>query len=282
MNFLPSKKILSLLVIIIAFVASIMLAFGRGTKQVINATTALIPGEKIGLPENPGWQEDIELLQYKSNSSTTASTFEEEPTTLTDSLSQSLISNYLSMKQSGTLDADNATNLIDQSLEYIANSAPVSQISNLNLSSKNDVAAMKQYGEDLGKVLKSNRPKNPKNELEILTAIATNKDQSKIKELEEVNMVYRNILIDLSLIKVPKLFATSHLDMITGLNQVSSAISDMQIVLNDPIKGVVALETYKNGSYLFATPLQATIAYLKKNNVVYEQGSGGYYLLHGL
>jgi hypothetical protein len=42
------------------------------------------------------------------------------------------------------------------------------------------------------------------------------------------------------------------------------------------------MQAYKESGGLFMSAINATSSYLKKNNVPYKQGSGGYYIIHGI
>ena len=96
---MPSKKIISVFIVVAALVFAIIIAFGRDKSSVvINVASNLVTGDKISIPENPAWQEELlkanakaEKVQIENSTST------EE--TVTDKASIGLISNYLALKQ---------------------------------------------------------------------------------------------------------------------------------------------------------------------------------------
>lgn len=281
-NILPSKKILSILIISIAFVASIIIAFGKNkTGKAINIASNIIAGETISLPENSDWQAELSKLEntklLKNVSSTT------EKTTLTDTVSQSFMSNYWAMRESGSLNKDSANKLIEQTVDFIdKNNTNLPLVSKLNISSKNDIEAMRQYGENLGTILKNSKPISYQNELEILVEAVKSRDDSKLKDLDNILLIYENLTDKLIKMRVPKIFLNSHIDMVNGLIAITTSIKDMRNAFGDPFKALSSMEAYQNGGILFKEAFVATRLFISKNNIDYKQGSGGYYLLNGI
>ena len=269
-----------MMIVVIALVLSIMLFFGKGTKKIISTTNNLTAGEKINLSKNENWQEEIELLSLENQYA--VQNEDDTKKTVTEKVSTSLVSNYLSLKESGTLNEENATKLVDQSIDYISKSTSVSDISSLKISKTNDFVAMEKYGNDLGNVFKKNKPSSVKNEMQILSDSVTKRDPKSIEEMDSIINTYEAIMYDMKSMEVPKLFAQSHLDMINGLNRIVTSLKDIKGVFSDPFKSLASLQTYQEGVTLFTTPLRATIKYFVKNNIVYKQGTGGYYLLYGI
>jgi hypothetical protein len=212
---LPSKKVLSVFVVIAALVASIIIAFGRDkTSSAVNFASNLVAGDKVSIPENPSWQNELGVVGENQEQIQTESGTTTEETT-TDVISRTLIANYLALKQSDKLDNISAQELVDKTLEYIEKSGgEVVKITQLNIIPDNGKETMASYGENLGNILKSNKPKEVKKELEI------------IKKAAE--------------------------------------------------------QLYGEGATIFTQSIRATNSFIIKNNIVYKQNSGGYYLLYGI
>ncbi|MEK7539273.1 MAG: hypothetical protein AAB595_01350 [Patescibacteria group bacterium] len=279
---LPSKKVLSIFILTVALVAAIIIAFGRDkSSEAINFASNLVVGEKVSIPENPDWQNELggvtmnaELVQ-EENASTTETT--------TDTISKTLVLNYLALKQSGSLDTMSAQKLIDQTLDYIGKiGGQVVLVSNLNTIPDNDKQTITEYGENLGKILKYNKPKETKNEIEIATKAVISKDQNKINELDSIIAVYQKISDELIKMPVPKTFIKAHLDMINGMNSIALALKEMKEVVNDPFRGLKAMQLYQEGTTMFTQSERATRLFINQNKIIYKQGSGGYYLLYGI
>ncbi len=282
MNYLPSRKILSLLVLAVGVVLGIMFAFNRkATESATLGLANITAGEKIQIPDNPNWQTDFGQIANETEVNPTE--LAETEDSVTDNFSVSLMSTYLDLKQSGNLNDQTAQSLIDNSLQYF-DSAFQSNLENpkFNIIRDNSKQAIASYGENLGNIFLANLPAEPKNELEILTEIATTQNKSRIKEIEEINLVYQKIETDLLKMNVPSIFARSHNDIILGLRGIQAGIKEMQNVLHDPVKSLASVKIYEEGFGLFQQSFVATKNFITKQNIFYKQGSGGYYLLHGL
>lgn len=288
---LPSKKVLSVFIVIAALVASIIITFGRDkSSQAINFASNLVIGEKISLPENPDWQDelggaippaqagqDVEPVQVGGGTST--------PETVTDTVSTSFMSNYLALKQSGTLDATSAQKLVDQTINYIdQKTTQTSAITqrDLNVIADNGKQSIIDYGEALGNIAKSKTQTDIKEELGILMQMTQSEDQSKINDLDDIITDYENIAAALTKMPVPKTFVKAHLDLVNSTNGITSAFKEIKNVFNDPLRGLTALQLYQKSATTLSLAMNATITFIKQNNIIYKQGSGGYYLLYGI
>ena len=280
---LPSKKVLSVIIVVAALVIAVIVAFGRDkASSAINYTSTLVAGDKISIPENQNWKGEVGNITTgaeapKEESGTTGET-------LTDVVSRSLVSNYLALKQSGTLDSDSAQKLVEQTISYVSETDQINQITQLNLNviPDNGSQTMIAYGENLGSILKKDRPKEGKNELEILGTTINSGNQEKISELDSVIYTYEKIIRELIKMSVPKTFVKAHLDMTNGAIGIALSLREIKTVFSDPFRSLIAIQKYQESASVFVQAIRATSVFINKNNIIYEQGSGGYYLLYGL
>jgi hypothetical protein len=282
---LPSKKVLSVFILVAALVVSIIVAFGRDkASSAINFTSNLVVGDKVLMPENPNWQNELGKVSASAAiTKTEESTSTEE--TLTDVVSRTFMSNYLALKESGNLSSSSAQDLIDKTLEYIGHTetgGQAVQVSQLNVVADNGKQSVMDYGENLGMILKINKPKDPKEGLSIFSQAVQSNSPSKINELDGIIAVYQKVAGELVKMPVPKTFVKAHLDITNGVKGGIIALTEMKAVFSDPFKGLSAVQLYQNSVITFTQAFRATNDFLKQNNVVYKQGSGGYYLLYGL
>jgi len=281
-NNLPSKKILSLLVIVGGLVVATIITFGKNTSgEAIQTIGNLFAGEKIKIPENILWQNELSKLQQEFEpieiqNATTSNT-------MTDKISQSFMANYLSLKQSGTLDQTSAQTLIDQTLGFIEKSGGTAVTSlKLKIVPDKGKKSMIEYGERLGTLLRSNKPKNVQNELEIIQTAVTQKNKEKINDLDAVIATYKKIAEEMKNMPVPKTFVKAHTDMINGTIGMSLALKEMETVFDDPFRGLAGMQTYQESGSIFMQALQSTSLFIYQSQITYKQGSGGYYLLYGI
>ncbi|MFH0804539.1 MAG: hypothetical protein V1896_02975 [Candidatus Zambryskibacteria bacterium] len=277
----PSKKVLSVFIVIIALVVAIIITFGRDkSSTAINYASNLVVGEKLSLPENPNWQNELVVAQNTDLVDAEQATTVAE--TVTDVMSQSFMANYLALKQSNKLDGTSAQKLIDQTINYVGQSGdqPI-KITQLNIIADYGKQSIADYGEILGNIFRNNKTKEAKNELDIIKQAVETRDAEKINELDSIIAVYEKTTDELVKMPVPKTFTKAHLDIVNGANSMILALKEAKTVFSDPIKGLTALQSYQNGATVLIGAIQAVNAFIKQNNIIYKPGSGGYYLLYG-
>lgn len=277
----PSKKVLSVLILTMAMVVAIIIGFGKdkGSKPISFAKN-LVAGEKITVPSNTEWQK--ELNSATKNLTTVESKTSGDDST-TDLVSISLVSNYLALKQSDTLDQASAQKLVDQGLDYInKTSNQLTKVSQLNVIPDDGKQSIIEYGEKLGRVFENNRPETIKNELEIISIAVRSGNQSKVDELDSIIAVYKNIAKELLAMPVPQTFVRAHSDMVNGSMGLVAALSEVKNVFKDPIKSMVAMQIYQDNATIFVQSIRATVDFIEQNKIIYKQGSGGYYLLQAI
>lgn len=276
---LPSKKVLSLLLITTSFVVFTVLVFGKKNtagQQILSST--LRAGDKVDLPNNSNWQNVLTTSDVSENLTAPTSTSD-----VSDQISISLISNYLQLKQSDALTPENTQKILDVTTNSILNSNQSQIISaELNIIPDNGRQTIVNYAEDLGKVFKENRPKEVKNEIQIITKALESGDEKNLLEINSIIQVYDTLILDMKSMYVPKTFQKSHLDMVNGLIHISTSLKSIKDTYNNPFGSVSALSSYQNGVNVFLVARKATVDFIIKNKINYEQGSGGYYLLYGI
>ncbi|MFA6269672.1 MAG: hypothetical protein WC657_00465 [Candidatus Paceibacterota bacterium] len=280
---LPSKKVLSILIITIALVGSIIITFGRDkSSQAINYASNLVAGEKVSIPENPNWQNELGSVAPPVQASSTSET-ETAVETTTDIVSKTLISNYLALKQNGNLDNTSIQKIVDQGTslaDQLANKIVLD--TKLNIIPDNGKQSITDYGENLGIILKNSKPKEVGDELEILSTAISSKDYTKINELDSVILVYETVASQLEKMPVPKTFVKAHLDLTNSIKKVALALKETRLVFSDPMQSLLALQLYQEGKNTFRQAHEAIKAFIISNKIIYKQGSGGYYLLYGI
>jgi hypothetical protein len=277
---LPSKKVLSLFILVTALVSSIIIAFGKEkSSTAINFASNLVAGDKIAVSENPDWQK--ELSQVATPIDVSNSTDSDQ--TVTDTVSTTFLSNYLALKQTDKLNQESAQKLIDQTIGFIEqNSNANTNNIKLNIIADNGTQTIIEYGENLGNILRFNKPVVVKNEIEIITKFLETRDKSKTEELNSVISVYQNLTDDLIKMRVPKTFVKAHTDLVKGSQGITLALKEIQNVFDDPVKGLAYMQLYGDSANVLSQSLRATHNFIIQNKIIYKQGSGGYYLLYGI
>jgi len=186
---LPSKKVLSIFIITAALVVAIIITFGKDkSSTAINFANDLVVGEKLTIPENQNWQN--ELTGAISNTNLVQTEEETAPgETVTDTISRTLVSNYLALKENDLLDQNSAQKLIDQTITYVektgAQSVQITE-TQLNVVADNGKISITSYGEALGNISKKYKLAATGNEIKVMTNAIKSQDSSQTKELESL------------------------------------------------------------------------------------------------
>jgi len=281
---LPSKKVLSVFIITAALVVAIIITFGKDkSSTAINFASNLVAGEKVTIPENKNWQN--ELLGVVPNTTIVQEEADSSENTVTDTVATTLVSNYLALKQNDSLTGESAQKLINQTIDYVEKTGtkPVKITeSQLNIVPDNGKTSISQYGENLGMIFKNNKPKDPKTTIDIVTRAIQSNDPAKMGEINNIITVYEKIVDDLIKMPVPKTFIKVHLDVINSIKNCTLALKEMKRGLDDPFKSLTNMGLYQKSITTLVRAIQATNNYITQNKIFYKQGSGGYYLLYGI
>ncbi len=278
---MPSRKVVSIFIISVALVFTIIYSSGKNGQSPPSNLSLSSKKVEVRAGENNDWEEEVKTLSAKNSLPSADS----KPETLTDEFGRSFLANYISMKQSGTLDGTGALNLLDKSAQFI-NKASVS--SNLTLkdvlvSTDNSKAAVQKYGNDLGLAFKLNRPSTPhQNEVEILVQMLQKEDTSKAQELKSMSLVYQNTVKSLIKETIPSSLALKHLKIINDTSNLADSINKMSYALSDPLLAISGLSDFmlQNKSLLDSVNKQRTE--LLKRGALYKQGDSGYFLYFGI
>lgn len=283
---LPSKRVLSVLVLGIAIVLSVIIVFGDKQAGGALASSGLVlsPGEKILLPKNPNWESELNQLSQDTSGISDQTEITPENQTITDTVATSIFSNYLALRQNGLLNQNSADKLLDQSVKFVEKLEENTPWKVTLKTTKDDgIEAKIKYGENLGNIFKKNIPTQKLNELQIVTEAINQNDPSKIEgDLSLIISVYENIYYDLTETEVPSNFIKPHAEMLNGMSEIIYSLKQIQKIFEDPIVGLQAIKKYQEGGIKFATASQTIRNFLLQNNAIYEQGSGGYYFLYGI
>lgn len=283
---LPSRKIISMLVVTVALVISIVIVAGeRKSKQTIGSLGNIVSGSKVTIPERNSWQDELDTVSDNAQVNIVENKVAEEDTqtSYTDKVSETLISNYLVLKQNNQVSVASAQNLVDQTQELVEKEDfKTFRRSQLSLLPDSDTKQMQEYGEVLGSFIKANKKNGFTNELSVLQEAMVGGNIKELSKLEGVAKTYEKMSYNLMMMGVPLRFADAHLDMANSLRRVSFALLDMASIEKDPVLGLEGMKRYQEGAITFINAMRSTAEYLMSKGITYKQGSGGYYLFYGI
>ncbi|HEY4515956.1 MAG TPA: hypothetical protein VJH67_02085 [Candidatus Paceibacterota bacterium] len=282
---MPSRKVISLFIVCVALVVSIIIASGIKSPSTIALNTGLLSkGPEINLPQNTNWEGDVSAL---SLAEVNVSEIQKSSTgNTTDAIAESLMSNYLALRQNGELNNGSVQKLIDQASDFSDDTGATKKTyssKDIVVSVDNSKEATKEYGTALGNILKiNNSSQKGRAELQAFRELTSTKDISKGKELKIIGEDYKKIAQSFAKIKVPSSYVESHLIFINSIEGLGGAVNDMAKVLEDPIKGLSGIGIYQSNLSIMLLEMNRIRVKILKDGVVYKQGERGYYLYYGI
>lgn len=242
------------------------------------------PNDKI-LPTQPATQTTGNQNQTNPSSATNSTSQTTADNSETQKLASNFLSEYLALKNAGvTIDAATQQKLVADLLTKVdtGGKARIYGLSELQIAPKDDAAALKNYGDFLGTIIKNDSPKTAENELDIFINSVKNKDSVEIKKLDQIIAGYKKISSDILLLPVPRSALSSHLDFINSISAVSSAIEEMSVIWNDPIKAMPGVSHYQDSRQALGSSVKNLANFFKQKGVSFQQGAGGYILFGGI
>lgn len=268
---MPSNKIIVILIICVGLVTSIWL-INRDTPIKIdvsgNKITATNNDSKTNL-ENNDWKKLLNtanpITQNILSDFSKTPTIPEE-TTLTGQLSTDLMAEYLLLKQGGReiteTDIDNLTQKILSIPEYTSVTSAVYTEKNLRVV-ENSKKLIDEYKLTAGGVI-SIRLRQIKDDpvLALVEAMNTNNPTS-LKKIDNVILVNKGIISDFLAIQVPKQAVKIHLDLMNSFSKILYDLEAMRVFFDDPVRGLIGLNNYKNHILEFLNALENLNEYIR-------------------
>lgn len=201
-------------------------------------------GEEVGNGRNPAMKgPDDKLAQNESPAAGKENFFSKEPQNLTESLARQFIVNYLYLKNSGSVSAEETSSLLQKTLgEKIYQDAW--SRSDLKITSGSRREAKIVYLNSAGKILDEDFQGVEGNELSVMIDVLQTRDNSRLAELEKFRAPYEKALKDLAALAVPEDYALLHLELLNILKNSERAGKDMERLPDDPFQALIGISEY--------------------------------------
>ncbi|MDD4989187.1 MAG: hypothetical protein PHV42_02050 [Candidatus Pacebacteria bacterium] len=197
----------------------------------------------------------------------------------TDKLSRAFLAEYLGTKPSSGVmsDADKsaligtlAANSITQSTYKHHDSTE------LKILEDGSQAAIKNYGNILGKIIITNTRAKLENETSILQSALTSGDKTILSGLDPIIARYRTIIEQGMKISIPPTATVLHLNFINALTDLAESINNMKVVFEDPLTTLNSLSAYSRAEIELEQSIRDLNDYFQKNGVVFSKNEYGY------
>ncbi len=186
-------------------------------------------------------------------------------TTLSDKLSQELFTQYMSNQQNGEVSDVGREQIVSNVLGKIdvPSTEPIYSITSIHTFTPKNNDELKQYGNEIIEVTKKELAK------------FASRDQSKLLSNTEI-IVYKNVAEKLSLISVPKVFATTHVEILNTYNAQYESLKNIASYQEDPLKGLLGIKTYQALEAHQLDLFKSIATYFQKNGIIFDENEQGF------
>ncbi len=253
--YLPSGQFAAMLAAF--FVSSgLIYAAEKADPQLNPPPVAQIAVSQAGIQDlssvNPDWQQSFagdaipqQMADIENQAAQLSAAVQGK--NLTDSVGKSLLINLTAAQQQG-LGADTQTQnqIVSQALAMAGSATP----SALSYNQKDLVVVAdipqnyRTYGNALPSIIASHTLANDNSTLLAVAMAVDNNTQSPLLRLGAIAKDYQSLAIDVVRQPVPSLLAGASLQLANNYAQMAAASINMQSVLSDPLKGLLALQSY--------------------------------------
>lgn len=246
-------------------------------------------GKEVAAGRNPAVKGPNDVI--KTAETTKDSTASSTPWTATDKLSRELFAKYMSLRQSGQeLTPELEAQLIQGVMEkYNFAKLPeyTYEFESFRIS-KDSPELLRRYGNTIGTIIKTNAVKavdsrgRPVHEMFILERALTTGNEIELEQLGQITKAYENIVSALLKVEVPQSASQIHLRLINNFSLSIQANKSFKEIFNDPVSGMSALATYKEGSIGTTKAFVDLRTYFKNMQIRFGDSEAGYIITTGL
>ncbi len=190
-----------------------------------------------------------------------------EDNTLTAQVSKNFFAQYLLAKQGGQeVTPEMAIEIAESVMQNIPveSNAKQYEIKDIKVVPKT-LESQTAYIETFIRILKANPPKSKENEIDIVTRAIESQDPSDIKKIEQIVQAYKNILTETLKIPVPKDLVPDHMIYINALSSMYTDLSEMSLVLEDPMRGYIGYSHYQKDALVLKIGFEGIQKYFDSN-----------------
>ena len=228
-------------------------------------------GEEVRLGRNPLVKGPNDSLKEVSKNISTASS---APIVLTptDIVARDFFSKYLEAKQTGKdIDAKTQEEIIASviSRQDLVQSAKAYSKEQLTISTKNDEASLRAYGNAMGLIFK-NTATWKESEIDIMQEALNKNDEKRLEALDTNINGYQSILNQSLKVVVPSKAVDVHLRYINAYSKIVTALTAMKNTFKDPVSALILLGKYPDAITELHQSFIDARSFFTRNNITFD------------
>lgn len=201
----------------------------------------------------------------------------EKNLTLTDIFARDFMSGYFALKDAGQYTDETRDKFIKTLFASIDN-APTKEytLADLTITQKSDVETLRNYGNEVGDVLRKFYQNASEDELRILDNAAKKGGADEFHKLKPFAERYENFAKELSKILAPAVLDNTHLELVNSYRGIGDALSGITMMFDDPMGGTVYIKKYQNNTDLVNKAFMDLKNYFSRRGVRFNPEENGY------
>jgi hypothetical protein len=223
------------------------------------------------LKNGPNDKLDQETIKNKINPSL------ESDLTETDKFSRELFAKYVNARESGDFKSGDYASLMLQYAEKASKEDIVIYKETDIKTIQANKESMKEYGNNLAKIIKAKNKEYPLNEMFLLDKVTKEKPETKekIEEFKNIAGRYSGIKEEMLKMSAPENVVRIHTQLINVLGIMSVSVENMQYIFNDPVKAMSWVAIYPHTADVLVESLKDLRRYFLENKIIFNTKEDG-------
>lgn len=225
---------------------------------------------------------DAKEVEKEREAAANATTTPEKTVTLTatEKFSRELFTKYLEAKRAGQEITPELSEAIAEELvaKGYDQEIPAFDDSVLVTIQTNDATFIRNYGNQIGKIVSTPMPEGTSNELLILEQILAKgvPTEKNMADLNKIQARYQSVHDALVKVRVPTLAKDAHAQLVQGIEVVMNVVSGIKDLESDPVGGYSKISQYEDGVAILNAGSLRLRQYFATAGVSFSTGESGH------
>lgn len=236
-------------------------------------------GDQISDNEEAETGRDPLVAGEGTNKINSLQTTEPKNLTETEKLSRAFFEYYLLSKQKGITKEESSKFLGEVLLSKVY--LPINfkyQNSDLNIIKKEDINTLRNYGNNLGKIIKNSKLIGTIEDLIVFQKAIQSENYVLLDKFNETSQNYVKFAEEILKIPVPEKISNSHLLLINSSINLAQNLKEMKEVKNNAVLALSGFSSHQKNSDNLNFAFSTIQTFLFNNNVVFQQSDDGSFL----
>ena len=284
-RYLPSAQFV---LIVLSFALSAGLVYGADRVTHRSAAPASVSvAPQGGAPSDASnWEATLYAIQAQNASSSLAGPSKNSVETLlqaaqspnlTDTVARTLFINLSNAKSQGLGDdIPTQDQLVASAMAQATakNAATLYTTADLTVVLDSD-ASLRAYGNAVMQIF-ADHPEASQHDTFVAIGYAVdNNDETQLQKLPAIQAGYEAVVQALAAVPVPKTLSPLHLSVVNDFARVAQSYADMQLLLSDPLRGLVGLQTYQSSLDELGRVFTNIAESLNKDGILFSKDEPG-------